>query len=220
MESFTKIPIFKSYSSWLAFNPTVFPVWIRFFVNFFLLENSNSDDSESNEHPDKGVKRVQRSPQTKRKQRAPMSRKGQAKTRSKPSVAFESTSSTSPTDEQTRKLAIKGKAVTVRDPKDDETFLVSVSGEEGGEPSTDPDPIDRRSSSRHVAMVAICLDLNKPWSHTFLSSFDNANDRHDQERLLRSRNFCYHGNVTLHSYSLFKDETNENLYPTNPKLAP
>ena len=61
-----------------------------------------------------------------------MSRKGQAKTRSKPSVAFESTSSTSPTDEQTRKLAIKGKAVTVRDPKDDETFLVSVSGEEGG----------------------------------------------------------------------------------------
>ena len=78
------------------------------------------------------MKRVQRSPQTKRKQRAPMSRKGQAKTRSKPSVAFESTSSTSPTDEQTRKLAIKGKAVTVRDPKDDETFLVSVSGEEGG----------------------------------------------------------------------------------------
>ena len=96
------------------------------------------------------MKRVQRSPQTKRKQRAPMSRKGQAKTRSKPSVAFESTSSTSPTDEQTRKLAVKGKAVTVRDPKDDETFLVSVSGEEGGEPSTDPDPIDKRS--RHVTL--------------------------------------------------------------------
>ena len=78
-----------------------------------------------------------------------MSRKGQAKTRSKPSVAFESTSSTSPTDEQTRKLAIKGKAVTVRDPKDDETFLVSVSGGRG-EPSTDPDPIDWRS--RHVTL--------------------------------------------------------------------
>ena len=61
-----------------------------------------------------------------------MSRKGQAKIRSKPSVAFESTSSTSPTDEQTRKLAVKGKAVTVRDPKDDETFLVSVSS--GGTP--------------------------------------------------------------------------------------
>ena len=98
-----------------------------------LLENSNSDDSESNEQHDKGVKRVQRSPQTKRKQRAPISRKGQAKIRSKPSVAFESTSSTSPTDEQTRKLAIKGKALTVRDPKDDETFLVSVFGG-GGTP--------------------------------------------------------------------------------------
>ena len=82
-----------------------------------------------------------------------MSRRGQAKTRSKPSVAFESTSSTSPRDEQTRKLAIKGQAVTVRDPKDDETFLVSVSGGGGGgrgEPSTDPDPIDRRS--RHVTL--------------------------------------------------------------------
>ena len=219
MESFTKIPIFKSYSSWLAFNPTVFPVWIRFFVNFFLLENSNSDDSESNEYHDKGVKRVQRSPQTKRKQRAPVSRKGQAKIRSKPSVAFESTSSTSPTDEQTRKLAIKGKAVTVRDPKDDETFLVSVSGGEGGT-LNGPRPYRLEKSSRHVAMVAICLDLNKPWTHTFLPSFDNANDRHDQERLLRSRNFCYHGNVTLHSYSLLKDETNENLYPINPKLTP
>ena len=102
-------------------------------LTFFLLENSNSDDSESNEYHDKGVKRVQRSPQTKRKQRAPVSRKGQAKTRSKPSVAFESTSSTSPTDEQTRKLAVKGQAVRVRDPKDDETFLVSVSGG-GGTP--------------------------------------------------------------------------------------
>ena len=67
-----------------------------------------------------------------------MSRKGQAKIRSKPSVAFESTSSTSPTDEQTRKLAVKGKAVTVRDPKDDETFLVSVSGKEGGNPQRTP----------------------------------------------------------------------------------
>ena len=147
MESFTKIPIFKSYSSWLAFNPTVFPVWIRFFVNFFLLENSNSDDSESNEYHDKGVKRVQRSPQTKRKQRAPVSRKGQGKIRSKPSVAFESTSSTSPTDEQTRKLAIKGKAVTVRDPKDDETFLVSVSGGEGGT-LNGPRPYRLEKSSR------------------------------------------------------------------------
>ena len=88
-----------------------------------------------------------------------MSRKGQAKIRSKPSVAFESTSSTSPTDEQTRKLAVKGQAVRVRDPKDDETFLVSVSG--GGvlpkilDRCVPPiafksDPIERRS--RYVTL--------------------------------------------------------------------
>ena len=92
----------------------------------------------------------------------------------------------------------------------------------GGEGGTlnGPRPYRLEKSSRHVVMVAICLDLNKPWTHTFLPSFDNANDRHDQERLLRSRNFWYHGNVTLHSYSLLKDETNENLYPINPKLTP
>ena len=118
-------------------------------LTFFILENSNSDDSESNENHDKGVKRVQRSPQTKRKQRVPMSRKGQAKIRSKPSVAVESTSSTSPTDERTRKLTIKGKAVTVRDPKDDETFLVSVSGG-GGPIAFKSDPIEGRS--RYVTL--------------------------------------------------------------------
>lgn len=60
-----------------------------------------------------------------------MSKKGPAtKVRPQPSwqVTVDSTSSTSPTDEQVRNLAIKGKAVkgrSVRDTKDDETFLVS-----------------------------------------------------------------------------------------------
>jgi len=51
-------------------------------------------------------------------------------TRRKPAVhvTVDSTSSTSPSDQQARHLAIKGKAVTgrpVRDPRDDETHLVS-----------------------------------------------------------------------------------------------
>ncbi|KAL9975413.1 hypothetical protein ACROYT_G012573 [Oculina patagonica] len=90
-------------------------------------ENSNSDESESNEQPDKR-KQVQRSPKAKRTQRAPATKKVQTKTRTKPAVhvTVESTSSTSPSDEQVRNLAIKGKGVKgrpVRDPRDDETFL-------------------------------------------------------------------------------------------------
>ena len=97
---------------------------------FFLIENSNSDESESNEQPDKR-KQVQRSPKAKRAQRVPVSKKGlTTKARAKPGarVTIESTSSTSPSDQQARNLAIKGKAVTgraVRDPRDDETYLVS-----------------------------------------------------------------------------------------------
>lgn len=96
---------------------------------FFLTENSNSDESESNEQPDKR-KQVQRSPKAKRVQRVPVSKKGPTKARAKPGarVTIESTSSTSPSDQQARNLAIKGKAVTgraVRDPRDDETYLVS-----------------------------------------------------------------------------------------------
>ena len=69
-------------------------------------------------------------------------------------------------------------------------------------------------SLHHVAMEAQYLDLNKPWSRkygdnidkydfpvhdctrsktvaqTFLPSFDNANGRFCQEKLLRSRNFA------------------------------
>jgi len=98
-------------------------------VFFFLIENSHSDESESNEQPDKR-KQLQRSPKAKRTQRMPVSKKGPAKTRTKPAVhvTVESTSSTSPSDQQARHLAIKGKAVTgrpVRDPRDDETHLVS-----------------------------------------------------------------------------------------------
>ena len=75
----------------------------------------------------------------------------------------------------------------------------------------------REKSLPHVSMVAKSVDLNKPWSckygqktikmtwmtflciiahrketvaHTFLPSFDNANGRLGQERLLRSRNFA------------------------------
>ena len=59
-----------------------------------------------------------------------MSKKGASKTRTKPlvHVTVDSTSSTSPADEQVRKLAVQGKAVKgrlVRDPQDDERFLVS-----------------------------------------------------------------------------------------------
>ena len=66
-------------------------------------------------------------------------------------------------------------------------------------------------------MVAIFLDLNKPWTHTFLPSLDNANDRHYQERLWRFRSFCYHGIVTLHFSFLFKDETNKQIIPYKPE---
>jgi len=91
------------------------------------VENSNSDESESTEQPDKR-KQIQRSPKAKRTQRMPVSKKGPIKTRTKPSVhvTVESTSSTSPSDQQAKHLAIKGKAVTgraVRDPRDDETYL-------------------------------------------------------------------------------------------------
>ena len=75
----------------------------------------------------------------------------------------------------------------------------------------------REKSLPHVSMVAKSVDLNKPWSckygqktikmtwmtflciiahrketvaHTFLPSFDNANGRLGQERLLRCRNFA------------------------------
>ena len=85
----------------------------------------------------------------------------------------------------------------------------------------------------HVAMVAKFPELNKQWSckygreknwhycmtllymitlrnktvaHTFLPSFNNANGRLCQERLLRSRNLATHGtthsNVTSHYPSL------------------
>lgn len=96
-----------------------------------MLENSNSDDSESNEPQDKRIKKIQRSPKSKRMSRTAASKKGQTKNQTKPSVhvTVESTSSTSPTDEQARNLTVKGKAVkgrVVRDPHDDETFLVSV----------------------------------------------------------------------------------------------
>lgn len=95
-----------------------------------LIENSNSDESESNEQPDKR-KQFQRSPKTKRTQRMRVSEKGPTKPRRKPAVhvTVESTSSTSPSDQQARNLAIKGKAVKgrpIRDPRDDETHLVSL----------------------------------------------------------------------------------------------
>ena len=79
--------------------------------------------------------------------------------------------------------------------------------------------IEREKSLRHVAMVAKCLDLNKPLpckygrkiktkklscvsflcmivlrnkmvAHNFLPLFNNANSRLCQERLLSSRNFA------------------------------
>lgn len=97
----------------------------------FSLDINQSADSESTEQPDK-KKKEQLSSKAKRSQWVPVSKKpGQTKTRTKPAVhvTVESTSSTSPSDEQVRNLMIKGKTAlkgrTVRDPKDDETFLVS-----------------------------------------------------------------------------------------------
>ena len=97
----------------------------------FSLDVNRSADSESTEQPDK-KKKEQLSSKAKRSQWVPVSKKpGQTKTRTKPAVhvTVESTSSTSPSDEQVRNLMIKGKTAlkerTVRDPKDDETFLVS-----------------------------------------------------------------------------------------------
>ena len=97
----------------------------------FSLDINRSADSESTEQPDK-KKKEQLSSKAKRSQWVPVSKKpGQTKTRTKPAVhvTVESTSSTSPSDEQVRNLMIKGKTAlkgrTVRDPKDDETFLVS-----------------------------------------------------------------------------------------------
>lgn len=90
---------------------------------------NRSADSESTEQPDK-KKKEQLSSKVKRSQWVPISKKpGQTKTRTKPAVhvTVESTSPTSPSDEQVRNLMIKGKTAlkgrTVRDPKDDETFL-------------------------------------------------------------------------------------------------
>ena len=97
----------------------------------FSLDINQSADSESTEQPGK-KKKEQLSSKAKRSQWVPVSKKlGQTKTRTKPAVhvTVESTSSTSPSDEQVRNLMIKGKTAlkerTVRDPKDDETFLVS-----------------------------------------------------------------------------------------------
>ena len=97
----------------------------------FSLDINQSADSESTEQPGK-KKKEQLSSKAKRSQWVPVSKKlGQTKTRTKPAVhvTVESTSSTSPSDEQVKNLMIKGKTAlkgrTVRDPKDDETFLVS-----------------------------------------------------------------------------------------------
>lgn len=91
-------------------------------------ENNESDDSESNGHFDKRTKQIQRSPKSKRTTRATATKKGTSRTRTKPSVqaTVGSTSSTSPTDEQVKKLAVLGKAVKgrpVRDAEEDERFL-------------------------------------------------------------------------------------------------
>ena len=103
---------------------------IKYACFSLLIENSNSDESESYEQPDKR-KQLQRSPKAKRIQRVRVSEKGPTKPRRKPAVqvTVESTSSTSPSDQQARNLAVKGKAMTgrpVRDPRDDETHLVSL----------------------------------------------------------------------------------------------
>ena len=88
-------------------------------------------------------------------------------------------------------------------------------------------PYEEKRSLCHVAMVEKFLGLDKPWfnkygrkkakkitfmtfpptialrnkmlTHSFLPSFDNANDRLCQEEIQK---FCYNGNVTLHFSSL------------------
>ncbi|XP_015774024.1 PREDICTED: leucine-rich repeat and coiled-coil domain-containing protein 1-like [Acropora digitifera] len=92
------------------------------------LEKGDSDDSESNEHIKKRAKRGQQSPKSKRATRTAATKKDTGKNRAKPSlhVTVDSTSSTSPTDDQVRKLTVLGKALkgrTVRDPEDDEKIL-------------------------------------------------------------------------------------------------
>ena len=95
-----------------------------------LVGKDDSDDSESNEHIKKRAKRVQQSPKSKRATRTAATKKDTSKSRAKPSVhvTVDSTSSTSPTDDQVRKLTVQGKALKgrlVRDPEDDERILVS-----------------------------------------------------------------------------------------------
>ncbi|XP_067052104.1 leucine-rich repeat and coiled-coil domain-containing protein 1-like isoform X1 [Acropora muricata] len=92
------------------------------------LEKGDSDDSESYEHIKKRAKRGQQSPKSKRATRTAATKKDTGKNRAKPSlhVTVDSTSSTSPTDDQVRKLTVLGKALkgrTVRDPEDDERIL-------------------------------------------------------------------------------------------------
>ncbi|XP_015774025.1 PREDICTED: leucine-rich repeat and coiled-coil domain-containing protein 1-like [Acropora digitifera] len=92
------------------------------------LEKGDSDDSESNEHIKKRAKRGQQSPKSKRATRTAATKKDTGKNRTKPSlhVTVDSTTSTSPTDDQVRKLTVLGKALkgrTVRDPEDDERIL-------------------------------------------------------------------------------------------------
>ncbi|KAK2559570.1 Leucine-rich repeat and coiled-coil domain-containing protein 1 [Acropora cervicornis] len=98
------------------------------FCYLCLVENGDSDDSESNEHIKKRAKRGQQSPKNKRATRTAATKKDTGKNRAKPSlhVTVDSTSSTSPTDDQVRKLTVLGKALkgrTVRDPEDDERIL-------------------------------------------------------------------------------------------------
>ena len=100
------------------------------FCYLCLVEKGDSDDSESNEHIKKRAKRGQQSPKSKRATRTAATKKDSGKNRAKPSlhVTVDSTSSTSPTDDQVRKLTVLGKALkgrTVRDPEDDERILVS-----------------------------------------------------------------------------------------------
>lgn len=100
------------------------------FCYLCLVEKGDSDDSESNEHIKKRAKRGQQSPKSKRATRTAATKKDTDKNRAKPSlhVTVDLTSSTSPTDDQVRKLTVLGKALkgrTVRDPEDDERILVS-----------------------------------------------------------------------------------------------